>query len=174
MIHVLIVAGVFVNFPEALDLCLRTSLPIMFLGLSLLNVSLAPTTEFVALDDDISDWRVNATEAPIDFTANDLLLGSQDTFFWFLVPLFGLISVGACVLVNYATTLLVHMLALLRSIIASRKGYIKHDDRRYVKELSSSLRLMLTNNIGQASHSPRSLRVDGPSTLSSYSFLYRP
>lgn len=122
----------------------------MFLGLSLLNVSLAPTTEFVALDDDMSSWRANATETPVDFTANDLLLGSQDTFFWFLVPLFGLISVTACVLVNYAANILVHMLALLRSVVASRKGYIKHDDRRYVATSLDSLfpLLILTGIIG--------------------------
>lgn len=104
----------------------------MFLGLSLLAVSLAPTTEYVGLDDEMSDWRVNATETPMDFTKNDLLLGSQDTFFWFLVPLFGLISIAACVVVNYAATILVHILGLLRSLLVSRKGFIKHDDRRYV------------------------------------------
>lgn len=61
----------------------------------------------------------NATETMIDFTQNDLLLGSQDPFFWFLVPLFGLISVGVCVLMNYATLIITHVLAFVYSRIRS-------------------------------------------------------
>ncbi|KAL9095228.1 MAG: hypothetical protein Q9165_002484 [Trypethelium subeluteriae] len=57
----------------------------------------------------------NATESASDFTQNDLLLGSQDPFFWFLVPLFGLISVGVCVLINYATLIITHGLAFVYS-----------------------------------------------------------
>lgn len=77
-----------------------------------------------------SRWQSNATEAPIDYGKNDLLLGSQDTFFWFLVPLFGIISVGACVVVNYAAMTIVYLLELLRSMVAARQGYIKHENGR--------------------------------------------
>ena len=61
----------------------------------------------------------NATESAVDFTQNDLLLGSQDPFFWFLVPLFGLISVGVCALMNYATLIITYILAFVYSRIRS-------------------------------------------------------
>ena len=57
-------------------------------------------------------WHHNATESAIDYTKNDILLGSTDPIFWFLVPLFCFISIGVCVLVNYATILIIHVLYL--------------------------------------------------------------
>jgi hypothetical protein len=62
----------------------------------------------------------------INFAQNDLLLGSQDTFFWFLVPLAGLLSVGACVVLNYAILALLHVIVILSSLFSQR--YIKVDD----------------------------------------------
>jgi hypothetical protein len=104
----------------------------MFVILSLLTISLTPARNYGNVGGESYSWRSNATESAIDFTKNDLLLGVQDTFFWFLVPLFGLISLGACVAVNYAVNILIHALGGLRALIASRKGYIKHEDRPYV------------------------------------------
>jgi len=40
---------------------------------------------------------------------NDLLLGTSDPFFWFLVPLFGLVSVGICITINYIVLVLTHL-----------------------------------------------------------------
>ena len=57
-------------------------------------------------------WRHNATESPVDYAKNDLLLGSSDPIFWFLVPLFCFISVGVCALLNYAASAIVHILYL--------------------------------------------------------------
>ncbi|KAM5485655.1 GPI inositol deacylase [Microsporum canis] len=121
--------GVFINFSESLELCVRSSLPLTFLGFSLLATTLA-TSKSVVTQGVQSRWQSNATEAPIDYGKNDLLLGSQDTFFWFLVPLFGIISVGACVVVNYAAMTIVYLLELLRSMVAARQGYIKHENGR--------------------------------------------
>ncbi|KAK2787842.1 GPI inositol deacylase [Onygenales sp. PD_12] len=121
--------GVFIPFSEALDLCLRMSLPILFIGLTFVATSLATSNSGVS-NPGVPDWRSNATESVIDFTKNDLLLGSQDTFFWFLVPLFGLMSIGSCIVINYVVMILIHVFATIRRILVSRRGYIKHDDHR--------------------------------------------
>ena len=76
------------------------------------------------------DWGGNATEAAIDFTKNDLLLGSQDPIFWFLVPLFGLISVGICVGVNYATLGLTNLFYLPYNFLTARPAWVRVEDLR--------------------------------------------
>lgn len=126
--------GVFISFAEGLHRCLRVSLPVTFIGLSILSVSLA-TPKSVMTGGAPSSWGSNATETPTDFAKNDLLLGSQDTFFWFLVPLFGVISVGVCAVVNYAAMILVHTLGTVRSVLSFRRGYIKHENGRLVKHV---------------------------------------
>lgn len=74
----------------------------------------------------------NATESAIDFTKNDLLLGSQDPIFWFLVPLFGLISVGVCVAINYATLGLTNIFYLPYNYLTARPAWVRVEDVRYV------------------------------------------
>ena len=120
---------VFITFMESLKLCLRTSLPMFFLALSLFATSLATTG--VLMSNKPSRWRTNATESAVDFTKNDLLLGAQDSFFWFLVPLFGLISIGVCVVVNYAALAIVHLFSHLYPLLTRTTGYIKHEYKRY-------------------------------------------
>ncbi|KAK2758383.1 GPI inositol deacylase [Arachnomyces sp. PD_36] len=119
---------IFITFMESLNLCLRSSLPVFFLALSLFAMSLATTGALVGGRP--SRWRTNATESAVDFTKNDLLLGAQDTFFWFLVPLFGLISVGVCVVVNYAALALTYLLSFLYALLTQTTGYIKHEYKR--------------------------------------------
>ncbi|PGH15389.1 hypothetical protein AJ80_05573 [Polytolypa hystricis UAMH7299] len=121
--------GVFIPFSESLDLCLRSSLPVLFLGLSFLASSLASSSPVIAAHGP-SNWRTNATESVIDFTKNDLLLGSQDTFYWFLVPVFGVISVAVCVLINHVAMFLTSILSVVRGILVSRRGYIKIEDQK--------------------------------------------
>lgn len=87
--------------------------------------------------------RGNATESAIDFTKNDLLLGSQDPFFWFLVPLFGLISVGICVLVNYAVLALTNIFYLPYNYLAARPAWVRVEDIRYSKERPSHNKLVV-------------------------------
>lgn len=123
--------GVFIPFSEALDLCLRFSLPVLFVILTFVATSLATSNSGMDNTEEVlTDWRLNSTESVIDFTRNDLLLGSQDTFFWFLIPLFGLISIGLCVVVNYVVMALIYALSTIRRVLISRRGYIKHDDPR--------------------------------------------
>ncbi|OJI81783.1 hypothetical protein ASPTUDRAFT_733556 [Aspergillus tubingensis CBS 134.48] len=120
--------GYFITFAEGLDSTLRSSLPILLLAMSLLASSLATSTTLPPSDDPFH-WRTNSTESPIDFTKNDLLLGSQDAFFWFLVPVFGLISVGVCVMMNYVALSLLSVLSFFYGLLNSKSGYIKRDDK---------------------------------------------
>ncbi|THC94849.1 hypothetical protein EYZ11_005685 [Aspergillus tanneri] len=120
--------GYFITFAEGLDRTLRSSLPALLLSMSLLASSLA-TSKALPSSDDPFHWRTNSTESPVDFTKNDLLLGSQDSFFWFLVPLFGLISVGVCVIVNYMVLALLSTFSSIYGVLKSKSGYIRRDDK---------------------------------------------
>ncbi|KAL9020203.1 MAG: hypothetical protein Q9185_002573 [Variospora sp. 1 TL-2023] len=97
-------SGVFVTFMESMDLCLRTSLPLLFLALTFFAVSRAVLSAAAPTATSASwhVWSTNTTESAIDYTKNDLLLGSQDPIFWFLLPMCGLLSAGFCILINYA------------------------------------------------------------------------
>ena len=107
--------GVFMSFTESMDQCLRRSVPVLMVALTFLAISFArasqTTSGFFGLGRE-------ATESQIDFTVNDLLLGSQDPFFWFLVPLFGLISIGTCIVLNYAVLSVTLVAALTSNAVA--------------------------------------------------------
>lgn len=106
------------SFVESIDICLRNSIPLLFLGLTLLGMSFSSSGGLAlqpSILQGIMPWSGNATESAIDFTKNDLLLGNSDSFFWFLMPLFGLISVGICVLLNYVALILISILAFVYS-----------------------------------------------------------
>lgn len=75
-------------------------------------------------------WGGNATESAIDFTKNDLLLGSQDTLFWFLLPLFGLLSTGFCVILNYIALGATWILYVPYYLLTARPGGAKHEEGR--------------------------------------------
>ncbi|KAK7725693.1 GPI inositol deacylase [Botryosphaeria dothidea] len=109
--------GVFMSFAESTNQCLRSSIPVLFLALTFCGMSLASASQSSSHHG--SRWfpsrNGNATETPIDFTKNDLLLGSQDTFFWFLVPLFGLMCTGVCVAINYLTLIVLHLFGTIYS-----------------------------------------------------------
>lgn len=119
--------GVFISFSESLDLCLRQSIPLVlasltFLSLFIWNSSSSATTN-------IWNWA-NVTSGAIDFHQNDLLIGTQDPFFWFLIPVIGLICVGICTVFNYMTLTLVHVLSAAISLLSFRPGWIRNDERR--------------------------------------------
>lgn len=120
--------GYFIPFTDGLDRAMRSSLPLLLVAMSLLATSLA-TSKALPQSDDPFHWRTNSTETLLDFTKNDLLLGSQDAFFWFLVPVFGLISIGVCVLINYLALFLVTIFSLVYGAIYSKSGYIRREDR---------------------------------------------
>ena len=105
--------GIFVSFSEALNDCIRTSLPFIFAALTLLSVFLTepniPASSIVS----------KGTRNSFGDTNYELLLGTEDAFFWFLIPLFGIMCVGICVVINYATLGIIHLLALLYSLFSS-------------------------------------------------------
>ncbi|KAI9830933.1 MAG: hypothetical protein M1819_005315 [Sarea resinae] len=144
--------GVFLSFLEAMDECLRSSLPLVFVALSVLAMSMAKSN-FISLKPSASGllgWRRNSTESALDFTRNDLLLGSQDPFFWFLVPLFGAVTVGVCVVVNYAALTVLHILSNVHGF-CTRTGWFRDDDRRRIPTTyftaSSPRRRLITTSI---------------------------
>lgn len=120
--------GYFITFAEGLDSTLRSSLPVLLAAMSLFASSLATSKKLPPTDDPFH-WRTNSTETPIDFTKNDLLLGSDDAFFWFLVPVFGLIAVGVCVIVNYLALAILSFFSFLYGLSNSIPGPFRRDDK---------------------------------------------
>jgi len=109
------------SFSEGLDMCLRTSVPVLFVALTLFGISYPQTSGTIGPS--LLSWRADkAVEASFDFTQNDLLLGTHDPFFWFLVPLFGVVSIGICVGLNYIALLLTHVLAVIYATILRLLG----------------------------------------------------
>jgi len=125
-------SGIFMPFAESLDLCLRQSLPLVLLALTCLSVSLAQASSNPpqSASSGFWGWHGNATETQVDFTRNDLLVGSQDPFFWFMVPLIGLICVGACVLLNYAALAVTHIFSILYGWLSVKPAWLRNEDKR--------------------------------------------
>jgi len=121
--------GIFISFTEAMDQCIRTSLPLLFVALSFLALSLSRTGNR-GLGEDILGGPSSASETFASFTKNELLLGSHDPFFWFLVPLFGLISVGVCIGLNYTALALTYFCTGIYSRVRSVSP--RNEDGRYV------------------------------------------
>lgn len=123
--------GVFISFLESVDLTLRSSLPFFLLALTLLSTSFSSPSYSVLVESPTA-WLANSTQAAanIDYDKNDMLLGSPDSFFWFLIPLFGVISVGVCVVSNYLVIAVTEVLCAVWSVWVNRRGYVKHDEAR--------------------------------------------
>ena len=115
------ITGIFISFSEGLDLCLRSSVPVLFLALTLFGVSYPHTSGSIIPN--LLGWSHSSpAEAILDFNQNDLLLGTHDPFFWFLVPLFGIVSTGICVGLNYITLFLTHILAVVYATAVRLSG----------------------------------------------------
>ncbi|KAL1305342.1 hypothetical protein AAFC00_002240 [Neodothiora populina] len=139
--------GIFMSFSEGMDQCIRTSLPVLFLALTFLSLSLAKASHS-AIGEEILGQQQNATESLKSFTKNELLLGSHDSFFWFLIPLFGLICVGVCIAANYVVLALTHLLAVLYSRI--RSVTLRNDEGRRTSTafaVSSPIQRIVTTSI---------------------------
>ncbi|KAK8172760.1 GPI inositol-deacylase-like protein [Phyllosticta citrichinensis] len=122
--------GVFMSFSESSNQCLRSSLPVLFIALTFFGMSFANAGHGPRHGSRRSPfWSGNATESAIDYSKNDLLLGTQDSFFWFLVPLFGVITTGVCIAMNYLTLMTVHVLTVIFQFV---KPVLKCDEGRYV------------------------------------------
>jgi hypothetical protein len=122
-------AGVFISFSEGMDLCLRMSIPLMILSLTMLSLSMGGNPQQPASGASFWNWR-NGTSSGVDFHQNDLLVGTHDPFFWFMIPLIGVICVGVCVVMNYMVLILTYVLSIVYSILTFRRGWVRHDDKR--------------------------------------------
>ncbi|KAI1004834.1 GPI inositol-deacylase [Podosphaera aphanis] len=129
--------GVFMTFSATMDLCLRQSLPLILLALTFLSISLSKVN---SSPHEASfgpwDWRGNSSETQINFTKNDLLMGSQDPFFWFMVPLVGLVCVGVCVIINYATLAITNVLSIIYSCSSVKPAWLRNENSRKVVSLA--------------------------------------
>ena len=137
--------GAYITFFESLDQSLRKALPVLLLSMTFFATAFSSSKP--------SDFGfqspANGTEAAVDYTQNDLLLGSQDTFFWFLVPLAGLISVGGCVILNYIVLALVYVLSTVQTLLANKSGPTGSDDTKRSMSgfIASSPRRRIINTV---------------------------
>ncbi|KAI1192557.1 PGAP1-like protein-domain-containing protein [Nemania serpens] len=100
--------GTFVSFSESIGNCLRRSLPMLLLSMTFLSLSIGQSgsTGHGAI------WPWQSGTLTIDFAQNDLLVGTTDSFFWFLIPLIGIVCVGVCVVLHYIVLGLISLLSI--------------------------------------------------------------
>ncbi|KAG9786062.1 GPI inositol-deacylase-like protein, partial [Aureobasidium melanogenum] len=139
--------GIFMSFSEGMDQCIRTSLPVLFIALSFLSLALANHAT-ISAGEGILGSQDQATESFLEFTKNDLLLGSNDPFFFWLVPLFGVISVGVCIVLNYITLALTQVFTVCYAKV--RNVRLRNDDGRRTQTafaVTSPLQRVITTSI---------------------------
>jgi glycosylphosphatidylinositol deacylase len=112
--------GVFISFAQGLNECMYSSLPLALAALTFLSITLAGA-QYQSNKHRSLDYASQSDKAFLDNANNELLLGSDDPFFWFLVPLFGVMCTGICVAINYVTLLLTYTLASIYTLIKSVK-----------------------------------------------------
>ncbi|KAK4140644.1 GPI inositol-deacylase [Dichotomopilus funicola] len=118
--------GVFIPFFEGLDLCLRQSIPLMLVSLIFLTLATRDSTP--ASSTNFWHWR-NGTLSIMDFHQNDLLIGTEDPLFLFLIPLIAIVCVGVCSIINYMALALTRLLGVIANLITFRPGWTRNEDR---------------------------------------------
>lgn len=119
--------GIYISFNESLELCIRRSIPLTLATLTILSVSVGSS----GIRGAASFWPYKtATWKGIDFRQNDLLAGTQDPFFWFMVPLIGVSCVGVCWIVNYLVLAVTTIFSTLYSWLRLQPAWVRHEDRR--------------------------------------------
>ncbi|KAI6087961.1 PGAP1-domain-containing protein [Hypoxylon rubiginosum] len=137
--------GVFIPFSEGLDFCLRRSLPALLLAMTILSLSMGQSSSTGPKS--IWPW-LNSTTA-INFAQNDLLVGTSDPFFWFLIPMIGIICVGVCISLHYVALLLTWLLSTIYGLLFARP-VIQHEKKRAVPPAfapSSPRRRLITTGV---------------------------
>jgi len=118
------------SFAEGMNQCLRMEIPALVSGLMILATFFSNSQSIdVAQSHWFERYRSNATESISDYTMNNLLIGSPDPFFWFLVPIFAIICTGLCIAINYTVLIVTHVLMIPLSYI---RLLGKSEDTRYV------------------------------------------
>ncbi|TDZ28053.1 GPI inositol-deacylase [Colletotrichum spinosum] len=119
--------GTFISFSESLDMCLRQSIPLILLSLTFLSLSM--TGSWALALGRFWNWR-HTTPNPADFHSNDLLTGTQDPFLWFLLPLIGVVCIGVCAVLHFATLALTQSLGIVCAWITLRFSLGQGKDER--------------------------------------------
>ncbi|KAF8457621.1 PGAP1-like protein-domain-containing protein [Kalaharituber pfeilii] len=101
--------GHFMSFNEGLDIMIAQTLPITLVVFSTLAAYFALVNS-VSYSPSSSSYSEKETTTKLDYVKNDLLIGLQDPFFWFLAPLFTLVSLGVVVVVNYLAMIVLRIL----------------------------------------------------------------
>lgn len=95
------------SFNEGLDIMTAHTLPIILVVFSTITAYFAVVYTVPS----------QVSQATADYARSDLLLGLQDPFFWFLAPLFALVSLGVVVVVNYLLMVVTRILLGYYSVL---------------------------------------------------------
>ncbi|KAI1268740.1 GPI inositol-deacylase [Xylariaceae sp. FL1019] len=109
--------GTFIPFTQSLGKCIRQSLPILLLSMTFLSLSMGQSGSVDYRD--IWPWRNSTTLT--DFAQNDLLIGTTDSFFWFLIPMIGIVCIGVCVVMHYSALVLVSLFGFVYTFVFARR-----------------------------------------------------
>jgi glycosylphosphatidylinositol deacylase len=112
--------GIFISFAQGLNECVYSSLPTALAALTFLSITLAGIQHQSNKGQPL-DSAPQSDNAYLANANNELLLGSDDPFFWFLVPLFGLMCTAICVAINYFALLLTFSIASIYALFSSSK-----------------------------------------------------
>lgn len=126
--HVYDTTGVFVSFSDSLDMSLRRSIPLLLLSLTLLSVSLSGAMVLFANP----AWGPHtSTGVPsIELHRNDLLIGLDDPFFWFLMPIIGITCTGVCTVMHFMVLSVTCALAVLYGLFATLATSLRSESQR--------------------------------------------
>lgn len=120
--------GTFVSFSESVDLSLRRSIPLLVLSMTMLSLSAGGlVSEGSSL---ILRGSNRRSDSLIDFHRNDLLIGTDDPFFWFLVPLIGTVCIGVCVVLHYAVLIFTHLFAAMYRVFGASPATTISNEQR--------------------------------------------
>ncbi|KAL6791416.1 PGAP1-like domain-containing protein [Trichoderma sp. SZMC 28013] len=110
--------GTFISFSESLDLSMRQSIPLLLSCLTLLSISPSGVTTFLAALVDSNQANSNLS-SNISFHKNDLLIGTDDPFFIYLVPFIGIVCIGVCTVLHYILLALTRILGVAYAIFTA-------------------------------------------------------
>lgn len=150
--------GSFISFSEGMDITLRGSFPLLLLALTLFSTSMSAGAHPSRQMSMNLLGNTTSHSSNVNYEQNDLLLGSQDTFFWFLIPLFGIISVGVCMILHYMIVILVKALCTIKSLWASKPNYIKEIELKCVFTASPFEKLSVSATRHFTNHNVLSLQ----------------
>jgi glycosylphosphatidylinositol deacylase len=120
--------GVFISFAEGLNQCLRRDIPVALVIILASTIFIGNPSRYPGEPSWYDVYKGNSTGSVSDLAMNNLSFGHPDPFFWFLIPIFGIICAGLCIAINYTVLGITYTLTLLLSRI--RFFSARNDDTR--------------------------------------------